>query len=209
MPLPARDAELVRIVDAALAEASRKAGDWLACRLGCTQCCIGPFAITPLDAARLQSGLADLEFRDPARAARIRRRAGESVARLSREFTLEQLLSDDRAGENEPCPALDPESGACDLYSARPITCRTFGPPVRFGGDALAVCELCFQGAAVREIAACEVDVDPGNLEAELLEAFQPGVTIVAFALAATPGSSSPTDPATALPRPPDPPEPR
>ena len=185
MRLPPRDAELVQIVDSALAGASRKAGSWLACRVGCTQCCIGPFAITPLDAARLQAGLADLESRDPARATRVRRSAEESAARLSREFTLEQLLSEDAAGDNEPCPALDPDTGACDLYSARPITCRTFGPPVRFGGEALAVCELCFDGATGEEIAACEVDVDPGNLEGALLTELEGGETIVAFALAA------------------------
>src|SRR5262245_14353729 len=135
MGLPPRDAELVQIVDAALAQAAQRAGAWLACRVGCTQCCIGPFAITPLDVARLQAGLADLESRDPARAARVRRRAEASADRLSREFTLDQLISEDAAGENEPCPALDPDTGACDLYAARPIACRTFGPPVRFGGE--------------------------------------------------------------------------
>ncbi len=34
-----------------------------------------------------------------------------------------------------PCPALDPATGHCDLYVHRPITCRTFGPPVRFADD--------------------------------------------------------------------------
>ena len=48
------DAALIQIVDAALAEAARKAGPWLACRLGCTECCMGPFAITPSDAERLR-----------------------------------------------------------------------------------------------------------------------------------------------------------
>jgi Fe-S-cluster containining protein len=209
MGLPPRDTELIQIVDAALAEAAQKAGAWLACRVGCTQCCIGPFAITPLDAARLRAGLADLESRDPVRAARVRQRAEESAARLSREFTLDQLISDDAAGENEPCAALDPETGACDLYAARPITCRTFGPAVRIGGGALAVCELCFEGATDDEIAACEVDADPGNLEGALLAEIEPGDTIVAFALAATPASSFPTNPATIPPHPPDPPEPR
>jgi Fe-S-cluster containining protein len=86
------------------------------------------------------------------------------------------------------CPALDPAAGTCDLYAARPITCRTFGPAVRFGAESLAVCELCYQGAADAEIAACEVAVDPENLEAELLHeleaAGQNGETVVAFALA-------------------------
>jgi len=206
MGLPPRDAELVQIVDSALSDAARKAGAWLVCRLGCTQCCIGPFAITPLDAARLGAGLADLESRDPKRAARVRRRAQDSVERLSRHFTLEQLLTDDAAGEDEPCPALDLQTGGCDLYAARPLTCRTFGPPVRFAGEALAVCELCFEGATDTQIAGCEVEVDPDNLEGALLAETPGADTIVAFALAASPESSFPTESATTPPHHPDPP---
>ena len=36
------------------------------------------------------------------------------------------------------------------------MTCRVFGPPVR-SEDGLGVCELCFQGASDKEIAACEM----------------------------------------------------
>ena len=85
--------------------------------------------------------------------------------------------------DDEPCPALDPKTGACDLYAARPITCRTFGPPVRFGSDSVGVCELCYEGASDAEIAACEVEIEPGDLEAKLLDGLH-GETIVAFCLA-------------------------
>ena len=171
----APDRELVQIVDAALAEAVRKAGAWLACRPGCMECCIGPFPITQLDAARLREGLAELERRAPERAAQVRRRAHEYVARAA------------DAGD-EPCPVLDPLTGTCDLYSARPITCRVFGPPIRNGGDALGVCELCFHGASDAQIAACEVKVDLDNLESALLSDLERatgkhGETMVAFAL--------------------------
>src|SRR3954451_15010939 len=74
--------DLIQIVDAALAEAARKAGAWLACRPGCAECCIGPFAISPLDAERLRRGLDDLERSDPERARRVLRRARESAERL-------------------------------------------------------------------------------------------------------------------------------
>jgi Fe-S-cluster containining protein len=97
-------------------------------------------------------------------------------------------LDCDEAAEDEPCPALDPATGTCDLYAARPVTCRTFGPAVRFGAESVAVCELCYQGASDAEIAACEVAVDPENLEAELLwhleRTGRTGDTVVAFALA-------------------------
>jgi hypothetical protein len=66
------DRKLIQIVDAALANATRQSGEWLACRPGCTQCCIGAFAINQLDALRLRRGLAELEFRAPERAGAIR-----------------------------------------------------------------------------------------------------------------------------------------
>ena len=185
------DAELILIVDAAMVEAARRSGAWLACRPGCCQCCVAPFAITQLDAIRLQGGLADLEVHDPERAARVRHRAQAAVERMRREFPADPLgnaLIQDEAAEDEPCPALDPATGTCDLYTARPITCRTFGPAVRFATDSLAVCELCYQGASDAEIAACAVAVDPDSFEDELLRnlerAGQAGDTVVAFALA-------------------------
>jgi Fe-S-cluster containining protein len=182
--LPAGDSALIQIVDAALADAARRSGEWLACRPGCTQCCVGVFAINQLDAVRLQRGLADLETTDPQRAARIRLRAQASVRRLSAEFpgnvktgALDPEVFDDGSeaearfsefANDEPCPVLDPVTGLCDLYDARPMTCRTFGPPVQ-SGDGLGVCELCFHGATDEQIAACEMVVDPDDMEAELL----------------------------------------
>jgi Fe-S-cluster containining protein len=186
------DQHLIQIVDAAMAEAVRIGGPWIACKPGCTQCCIDPFPITMLDAARLRSGLDQLELVEPDRAAAVRRRAQEYVARLA------DYPGDPRTGvladsaeageqfaalaEGEACPALDPVAGTCDLYASRPLTCRVFGPAVRMHGDALGVCELCFEGASDEQIAECAVDVAPGNLEAELL-AGDTRQTIVAFAL--------------------------
>lgn len=181
------DAQFIQIVDAALAEAARKAGSWLACRIGCTECCMGPFPINALDAERLRRGMAELSARDPERANRVRERSRSYVERLEREYrgdTVTRLIAEDDAAEDEPCPALDPETGACDLYPARPVTCRTFGPPVRFGGSALAVCELCFQGAADTQIAACEVEADPENLGAALLAELPEHETVVGWVLA-------------------------
>jgi len=182
---PAGDRDLIQIVDAAMAEAARKSGDWLVCRPGCFSCCLGPFAISQLDAIRLRQGLSDLDASDPERAARVRVRAQEAVARISHAFPQDpvgSVLSDDYSDE-EPCPALDTETGTCDLYASRPITCRTFGPPVRTGSESVGVCDLCFEGASDEEITACEVEVDPGGLEEELLRELEGGATLVAFAL--------------------------
>ena len=190
------DRELIQIVDAAMAEAARLSGAWVVCEPGCADCCLGPFPITQLDAWRLRQGLAQLQRLDPERAARVQRRSRESVARMADfpgDSTTGILDEDEEAEERfaalpdeEYCPALDPESLTCDLYEARPITCRIFGPAVRSGGDVLGVCELNYQGATDEQIAACQVQVDPGGLEDALLQG-ERQQTIVAFALLATP----------------------
>jgi Fe-S-cluster containining protein len=190
---------LIQIVDSALADASRRGGEWLVCRPGCTQCCIGVFSINQLDARRLRQGLSDLELVEPERARRVRNRAREAVVRLATEFPgdpVTGLLNEGEVFErqfsefanDEPCPALDPETGNCELYESRPMTCRTFGPPVR-SEEGLGVCELCFHEASDEEIAACEMIPDPDDLESTLLHELEEtmgarGETIVAFALA-------------------------
>jgi Fe-S-cluster containining protein len=196
--LPAGDSALIQIVDAALADASRRSGEWLACRPGCTQCCVGVFAINQLDAARLQQGLDNLEKTDRPKARRIRRRAQASIDRLSADFpgnAKTGILDEGPEAEDrfedfangEPCPVLDPETGLCDLYEARPMTCRTFGPPVQ-SEDGLGVCELCFHGASNEQIAACEMVPDSDDLESKLLKKLEKangprGRTIVAFSV--------------------------
>jgi len=203
MALPRGDQKLVQIVDAALADAARKSGAWLVCRPGCTQCCDGVFAISQLDAERLRHGMRELDLSDPGRAASVRQRARASVERLSHNFPGDLrtgiLATDDSAvarfndfADDEPCPALDPTTGRCDLYSARPMTCRTFGPPVRSGSEGgLGVCELCYHGATDEQIAACEMVPDPDGLEPALIREAEEttgvtGETIVAFCLASS-----------------------
>ncbi|HTX35225.1 MAG TPA: YkgJ family cysteine cluster protein [Bryobacteraceae bacterium] len=174
------DRALIQIVDATMAEAVRLSGSWLACRPGCFECCIGPFPITGADAVRLREGLAALALTEPDRAARVQERARQSVTRICREFPddpVATVLAVDEAAADEPCPALDPATGTCDLYAFRPVTCRTFGPAVSCGGEALVVCELCYRGATDEEIAACRVEFDYDDLD-------QAGETVVAWVLA-------------------------
>ena len=198
---PARDQELIQIVNSALADAFQKSSKWLACKPGCSQCCHGVFAINQLDAIRLREGLAKLETQDPERAARIRKRVRDTVGRLSEDYPgdpMSGILDEDDTDEAakrwddfanaEPCPVLDPATGTCELYEYRPVTCRTFGPALKSDGD-LGHCELCFVGATEEEVIAQEMHPDPDNLEAALVEELQRttgecGETIIAFALA-------------------------
>jgi Fe-S-cluster containining protein len=167
------DSDLIHITDAALADSYTRAGFWMACKPGCHQCCIGVFPIL--------------------------KRAAETRARLSRNFpgnpTTGELFTEphheelfDDFANDEPCPVLDPITGTCDLYAARPIPCRTFGPPMPNDEGGLAVCELCFVGAPETEIARCAVDAHFLSVETEAVADHEVhtgsrGVTLIAFAL--------------------------
>lgn len=191
---PAGDAELVQIVDQALADATLRSGAWLACRPGCNQCCTGVFRISALDAERLRQGLRQLATYDQARADGVRARVASSVEVLAFTFpgdaTTGVLFEDEAAQEmfeefanDAVCPVLHPESGTCDLYAARPMTCRTFGPPVKLD-EGYGICELCFVGASADEIATGELYLPQPELEAGLTAEVGPSMsTIVAFAL--------------------------
>jgi Fe-S-cluster containining protein len=198
MLLPARDAELVQIVDASLADAARRAGQFLACRIGCTQCCHGSFAINALDVARLQAGMIELHAADASLAKAVEERARKWIEEHEKDFPGDRetgalgTSDEDRArfedfANDAACPALDPATGRCDVYAWRPMTCRVFGPPVRAAGEdgteGLGHCELCFIGATPQQVAACEMQV-PHEMEAELVgEMGSNAETIVAFAL--------------------------
>jgi Fe-S-cluster containining protein len=216
-----QDAHLIQTVDAALADATRRAGSHLACHPGCTQCCYGAFSITPLDALRLRSAMHEMAIGQPARAAIIAERASRYLVEFgpgfpgNRETGILGTSEDDQIAFEDfanqaACPALDPETGLCDLYAARPMTCRIFGPPVRMnsapkaeiqadsesaGEEGLAVCELCFTEATTEEIAAAELAVPYEEERALLdqLERMQPnpgdssGDTIIAYCLTLPP----------------------
>lgn len=161
------DGRLLESVAAAMREAARLSGNWLACRPGCNQCCLGSFDITLLDELRLRRGMRELERADPARAAAVRKRAAAH-----------------REGDDEPCPVLDPSTGLCDLYEWRPMTCRAFGPATVTDDGAVAACELCYEGATEAQIAACAVELDGEGVEQMLIEelAASPGLCASAIA---------------------------
>lgn len=195
------DQKLIQIVDSAFADAARRSGDLLVCKKGCTQCCIGVFAINQLDAERLRRGLATLEGRDATKAAAVRSRAMEAWRKLTLDFPGDPatgILDESEQGQQcfdtfadeEPCPALNPDDGTCDLYEARPMTCRVFGPPIR-SEDGLGACELCYQGVPDNEIGRYEMTPDPDDLESGLVRQVERakgarGNTVVAFCLVST-----------------------
>ena len=193
------DRELCATLDRQFKAAARRAGELLVCRAGCDACCRGPFPITRLDARRLRAGLDRLERDDPHAARAIHDRAARAVETLRDGFPGDprsgSLCRDeaalDRFFERHAaldCPALAPDSGRCELYAARPVSCRTYGPPVRFGDVASPPCDLCFRNATPGEIEACRFAPDEEGLEEAILRAIgaqgpDDWETLVAFAL--------------------------
>lgn len=196
---PARDAELVQIVNAALADATDRArtsdgASWLTCHPGCTPCCHGVFRISPLDADRLRTGLSALRAINPLRAGAIQLRAQSLVATLKHRFPGDPatgiLHAEDETWDafadlpeaDAACPVLDPATGHCELYEARPLTCRVFGPPVQ-NEDGIGMCELCYVGATETSVLHGEMQLSHHELEDELTRAYPPGDTVIAWAV--------------------------
>lgn len=194
--LAAWDQELLSSYARAWEAGAAAAGPHLVCRVGCTSCCIGVFEITALDAWRLRRGLAALEAKDPQRAAEVRRRAQAQWALLAPRFPGDAatgaLAADDEAREvfcrtfaDLPCPALDPSSGACLVYEARPLSCRSFGLPCLVGEERLPPCGLNFRQARPEDVEAATVRLDPEDVEGRILRRLgNPPDTVVPAALA-------------------------
>lgn len=174
------DADLLELLDADFAEARRAGGAWLECRPGCADCCHGPFPVTRLDVRRLRRGLEQLSVTDPVRASAIQRRAvlvvevlaegfpGDAASgRLSQDETLLDPYFERHA--SLACPALDPEALTCDLHPWRPVSCRTYGPPLRFGEKLSPPCGLCFRGATQATVERCRIEPDKDGVEAAIL----------------------------------------
>lgn len=182
------DAHLLRILDDGFQEARRRAGSAATCRSGCFGCCLGPFPITMADAARLRLGL---NAADPMRASRIRDRAAEAMLALRDRFPGDWstgLLDEPRAAvelyapryQMVPCPALQLETGACELYEYRPAACRTFGLALRIDRVDLVPCRLNYTGLAPAEVEALRVDIRLGSID---LPGVESGQTVAAAAL--------------------------
>lgn len=190
------DRAFLAVTDGAFADAALRSGSHLLCRPGCSQCCTGVFAIGPADRLRAAAAIQKLEQTDAQRAARVKQRAQDSWQRLAPDFPgdlqggiLMQGADDafEAFGNEEVCPALDPESGTCDIYEERPHLCRVFGPPLPVS-DGFSVCDLCFTHASPEEVAAAALAADPADT-AETLETAAcaagaaDGETILAFVL--------------------------
>jgi Fe-S-cluster containining protein len=140
---------------------ARKTDDWfrransallsqIACRPGCSRCCVGLFPITRLDVHLLQEGLSHLTHDQRQR---IARRAAQQITALEAAYpSLQSSPSLDGWSDNDideatsafhdlPCPALG-EDGLCSLYAHRPLACRSMGIPSRQDGMVNGACDV-------------------------------------------------------------------
>lgn len=100
-------------VDAFGAAASGRREDDLRCRRGCTACCEVQLEVSPVEAAAVREALA-------VSSASARARLAQRLSRRSRSCVM--LESD----------------GACAIYEARPLVCRTQGHALRYPAGTLA-----------------------------------------------------------------------
>lgn len=129
--------------------------DGVACRSGCTLCCLGLFDVGPLDAELIAAGFraASPECRQQLAAAAAERL--ETIARLEPGWSApwhvdaigEQRFDAlcDRLADSR-CAALA-DDGSCSIYDHRPMICRLHGLPMYDPTEARACgggCELNF-----------------------------------------------------------------
>ena len=126
--------QLAHKVDEFYARVRVRYPDALRCSMGCSSCCHQHLSVIPTEFRRIAQEVAALP---PAARAAL-------AARLD-------------GGRDDPrCPLLD-DAGACRVYAARPMICRTHGLPIALEAPALRdVCPLNF--TAGPELAALDAD---------------------------------------------------
>lgn len=111
--------ELAAKVDGFFDRVRRRYAAQMQCATGCSDCCRSRFSVTGVEAAVIEEllGRAEPELR-------------------------ERLAARARDGDPSVCAALD-DSGACEIYEARPLVCRSHGVPIRSRRDSLPVIDCC------------------------------------------------------------------
>ena len=181
------DFVILETVAAAIAESHARAGKWIACRAGCSECCSVLFPITMQDAERLRRGLvmASTDLR-----ADIVGRARDLWAKIGPDFPGESGVF--RANEEwqewfltrhkgHACAVVDPATGACRLYEHRPVACRLYGHLIQIGEEVQTICRYCFQGATTTEIDGSRVNVPVSAVDQGGLAG---GETLISWVLA-------------------------
>ncbi|HTR53732.1 MAG TPA: YkgJ family cysteine cluster protein [Kofleriaceae bacterium] len=116
-----RYGELTAKVDAFFARVQARHGSDMQCGSGCSDCCHVRLSVTAVEAHAIRELVA----------------AWPAEQRTA-------LVERARAAAIDRCAALD-DAGRCAIYTARPITCRSHGAPIRMREGALPVVRTCFR----------------------------------------------------------------
>ncbi|OGR35955.1 MAG: hypothetical protein A2051_12480 [Desulfovibrionales bacterium GWA2_65_9] len=113
------------------------------CEKGCSDCCHALFDLTLVEALFLNAAFsARFQGKDRTRILKRADEADRLVHRLKRDAfravkdgqNAQEILLE-MAKVRVRCPLLDDE-GLCEMYDARPVTCRIYGVPTAIGGEA-------------------------------------------------------------------------
>ncbi|MBU1003961.1 MAG: YkgJ family cysteine cluster protein [Proteobacteria bacterium] len=134
---------LVAEVDKAFGQVQAQHGECINCGEGCSDCCHAMFDLSLIEALYLnrkfnttfegqrRSELLDRADKADRRGYKIKREAFH----LSREGARTSEILEAIAKARVRCPLLGADD-KCELYDARPITCRLYGIPTSIGGKA-------------------------------------------------------------------------
>ena len=116
-----RYGELTAKVDAFFTRVHTRHGADMQCDTGCSDCCHVRLTITQVEATAILDEIATWPVE--------RRRALAALA---------------AGAPSDRCAALDSD-GRCQVYSVRPIVCRSHGAPIRMREGSLPVIQSCFR----------------------------------------------------------------
>ena len=151
--------DLLARVDVTCGEITGRRRADLECRRGCSTCCNVQLTLSPVEADSVRLGLAALD--DGARE-RIRARA-------------RALVAESDPADDDPCAMLEPD-GACAIYPARPLVCRTQGQALLYPKRTLPE-NTVFATSEKGEITWCPLNYTEGKprsediLQASLIDA--------------------------------------
>jgi len=135
-------AALVAKVDAFHAAVGSRRGADLACRRGCDACCCVRLSVSAVEAAAIERHIETLD--QPVR---------------------DRLATRLRVARNEPPPQNEPprcimleDDGACAVYAARPLVCRTQGLPLRYPQRTFPEDAVMAKGADGSDIVWCPLN---------------------------------------------------
>ncbi len=125
---------LFDLCDRSVAEVRGSYPNEMVCRKGCSDCCYAFFDVSLIEAVNINAAFHVLE-----------RKQKRKIIRNAEKFNVQwqklKEMGTDISKMRIRCPLLLKKGQICQLYSARPINCRTYGIPTLFNG-ATHVCGL-------------------------------------------------------------------